>query len=90
MFHSPLKVPRPHLFEYIDAINTAPYITVVHIDQNIHDQAWQLLKNRPDKNWSLVNATSFIIMKEWKLSLALTSDHHLTQAGFITILKKDN
>ncbi len=41
-----------------------------------------ILKNRPDKkNWSLVDATSFIIMKQWKLTLGLTTDHHFEQAG---------
>jgi predicted nucleic acid-binding protein len=86
LFYSPLRIPRPQLFQYIDAITTASYITLIHIDPTIHDEAWQLLKNRRDKNWSLVDATSFIIMKQWKLSLALTTDRHFQQAGFIKIL----
>ena len=86
LFYSPLRVPRPQLFQYIEAITTASYVTVIHIDLTIHDQAWQLLKNRPDKNWSLVDATSFIIMKQWKLTLGLTTDHHFEQAGLIKIL----
>jgi predicted nucleic acid-binding protein len=86
LFHSPLRVPRPQLFQYIEAITTASYITIVHIDRNIHNEAWQLVKNRPDKNWSLVDATSFVIMKQRKLSLALTTDRHFEQAGFIKIL----
>jgi uncharacterized protein len=90
LFESPLRVPRPQLFQYIEAIITASYTTVIHLDQTIHDQAWQLLKNRPDKNWSLVDATSFIIMKQLKISLALTTDHHFEQAGFIKILNKRN
>lgn len=76
LFHSPLRVPRSQLFQYIEAITTASYTNVIHIDSTIHDEAWQLLKNRSDKNWSLVDATSFVIMKKWKLSEALTTDHH--------------
>ncbi len=49
LFYSPLRVPRPQLFQYIEAITTASYVTEIHIDLTIHDQAWQLLKNRPDK-----------------------------------------
>ncbi len=91
LFYSPLKVPRSQLFQYIDAITTASYTTVIHIDDlTIHNEAWQLLKNRPDKNWSLVDATSFVIMKQWNLTLALTTDHHFTQAGFIKILNNQN
>jgi len=88
LFHSPLRVPRSQLFQYIEAITTASYTNVIHIDSTIHDEAWQLLKNRSDKNWSLVDATSFVIMKKWKLSEALTTDHHFEQAGFIKILQK--
>jgi len=88
LFHSPLRVPRSQLFQYIEALTTASYTNVIHIDSTIHDEAWQLLKNRSDKNWSLVDATSFVIMKKWKLSEALTTDHHFEQAGFIKILQK--
>jgi len=88
LFYSPLRLSRPQLFQYIEAITTASYITVIHIDSTIHNEGWQLLKNRADKNWSLVDATSFIIMKQWKLTSVLTTDHHFEQAGFIKILKK--
>lgn len=88
LFHSPLRVPRSQLFQYIEAITTASYTNVIHIDSTIHDEAWQLLKNRSDKNWSLVDATSFVFMKKWQLSEALTTDHHFEQAGFIKILQK--
>ena len=86
LLNSPLKVPRPQLFQYIDAIMTAPYLTLIHVDPDIHQEAWQLLKNRDDKNWSLVDATSFIIMKNLRIEIALTTDHHFEQAGFRKIL----
>jgi len=39
-----------------------------------------------DKDWSLIDCTSFLIMSDQGISVALTEDHHFTQAGF-TIAK---
>jgi uncharacterized protein len=42
---------------------------------------------RPDKEWSLTDCISFIVMKERRIKEALTGDHHFEQAGFIALLK---
>jgi predicted nucleic acid-binding protein len=86
LLNSPLKVLRPQIFQYIDAIQSAPYLQMVRVDQQIENAAWELLKKRLDKNWSLVDATSFIIMQQLGITKAFTSDHHFDQAGFIRIL----
>ena len=49
--------------------------------------AWQLGESRLDKEWTLVDCASFIIMKQRSLMAALTTDHHFEQAGFIRLLK---
>jgi hypothetical protein len=40
-----------------------------------------------DKNWSLTDCASFLIMEEERLAAALTHDRHFTQAGFQTLLR---
>jgi predicted nucleic acid-binding protein len=50
-------------------------------------RAYQLWKSRPDKNWSLVDCTSFVLMESEGITTSLTSDHHFGQAGFIQLLK---
>jgi len=62
LFNSPLRLSRPQLVQYIEAIKTASYVELIHLDSEIDESAWKLLKNRTDKTWSLVDATSFIIM----------------------------
>jgi predicted nucleic acid-binding protein len=37
-----------------------------------------------DKSFSFTDCTSFVIMKERRIRLALTSDKHFIQAGFDT------
>jgi len=87
LLNSPLRVSRSRIFEIIDAIKTADYIEVVHIDDVTDTLAWTLCKNRIDKAWSLVDSTSFIVMQQIKIQEALTTDQHFEQAGFIRLLK---
>jgi len=42
-----------------------------------------LLQQYTDKEWSLVDAASFVVMRQLGISEAFTSDHHFSQAGFI-------
>lgn len=87
LFNSPMKLPRDQLFQYVEAIKTASYVELIYVNPDIDELAWELLKNRTDKNWSLVDATSFIIMQQLNIQIALTTDHHFEQAGFIRLLK---
>jgi uncharacterized protein len=42
--------------------------------------------SRRDKEWSLTDCISFVVMKERGLTEALTADHHFEQAGFKALL----
>ncbi len=46
-----------------------------------------LYRSRPDKEWSLTDCISFVVMEENGLREALTTDHHFEQAGFVSLLK---
>ncbi len=60
-------------------------IEIIHVDVGLDAQAWELLKARIDKEWSLVDASSFVIMRMYQMTEALTTDHHFTQAGFVRL-----
>jgi hypothetical protein len=51
-------------------------------------RSWQLLKSRPDKNWSLTDCISFVVMQGRGIKAAFTADRHFEQAGFECLLKK--
>lgn len=78
-------MPRQRIFEFIDQIQTMPFMKIVHIDEATHAQAWAMLKQYKDKVWSLVDATSFIVMRHAGLKEALATDHHFSQAGFVRL-----
>jgi uncharacterized protein len=87
LLHSPLRQPRSRVFEIVNAIRSAAYIQTIHIDIAIDQTAWELCQQRPDKPWSLVDCSSFIIMQQLNIQQALTTDHHFEQAGFTRLLK---
>jgi predicted nucleic acid-binding protein len=47
----------------------------------------QLYSQRGDKNWSLIDCISFVVMEEYGLTEALTADHHFEQAGYSALLR---
>jgi predicted nucleic acid-binding protein len=47
----------------------------------------KLYFERPDKEWSLTDCISFVVMREQDLTDALTGDRHFEQAGFVALLK---
>jgi len=87
LLQSPLRIPRHAIFEVVDSVRQSDHIQVIHIDAAIDANAWQLCKNRPDKAWSLVDCTSFVVMQQLRLQEALTTDQHFEQAGFLRLLK---
>jgi len=47
-----------------------------------------MFKNYRDKEWSLVDCASFLVMRDEDIELALTADHHFEQMGFTALLRK--
>ncbi len=84
---SPLRLSRPRVIEIVEGIKVSPFFEIIHIDEMCDKRTWELLKNRPDKKWSLVDCSSFVVMREREISESLTTDHHFEQAGFIRLLK---
>ena len=60
---------------------------VIEIEKDILQQAWSLYRNRTDKEWSLTDCYSFVVMEKLGIKQALTTDKHFEQAGFEILLK---
>ena len=61
-------------------------VTIVPPSQDLFEQAIEFYAQRSDKEWSLTDCISFIVMREHRLTDALTADHHFEQAGFTILL----
>ena len=53
----------------------------------LHERAIELYINHADKEWSLTDCVSFLVMRDRGLREALTGDRHFEQAGFVALLK---
>lgn len=76
---------RPALIQFFNQIRSMPQVQIIHIDDSTWSEGWRLLEQRNDKERSLVDAASFLVMRRMGLVEAFTSDHHFTQAGFICV-----
>jgi predicted nucleic acid-binding protein len=83
---SPMRISRSAVIAFIESLKASPHVKIVHINKTLDQQAWQLLVQHQDKNWSLVDCSSFVIMRQRSIFEALTTDHHFEQAGFLCLL----
>ena len=77
---------RMHVLQFTRELQESVATDVVFVNEEIHEMALNLLYERLDKEWSLCDAVSFILMREWRIQDALTTDHHFEQAGFRRLL----
>jgi hypothetical protein len=47
----------------------------------------ELYNSRSDKQWSLTDCISFLVMQDRQMTEALTGDRHFEQAEFTALLK---
>lgn len=72
--------------EAYDAIHSDGSIRVVGFESSQVSAALRLYGSRQDKDWSVVDCLSFVVMAAELLTGALTADHHFEQAGYTSLL----
>jgi predicted nucleic acid-binding protein len=87
LLSSPLRVSRHRQIQFLTDLRAASWVRIILIDAALDGMAWQLWASRPDKEWTLVDCASFLVMQQHALTEALTTDHHFEQAGFVRLLK---
>ncbi len=61
-------------------------VEVAPFRADLVETAVQLYNARHDKDWSLTDCFSFIVMQQRQLTRALTTDRHFQQAGFEPVM----
>lgn len=65
---------------------TSRRFRLVLSSDGLFERGFALYSQRSDKDWSLTDCISFVVMADEGLTDALTADHHFGQAGYKALL----
>jgi uncharacterized protein len=72
--------------DLLEYFSISKSVEIVPLSDDLFNKALELFRNRPDKEWGLVDCISFVVMTEKGIAQALTADEHFNQAGFKALL----
>jgi uncharacterized protein len=78
---------RSRVRDFILHLRQSTACEIVPASCELLDRALELYHQHADKKWTLTDCVSFVIMREQKVTNALTGDRHFEQAGFVALLK---
>lgn len=68
--------------QFAAAVDSSHIIQIIYVDEILTMAALKLYKKYTDKDFDLIDATSFVVCKERKIKQVLTLDKHFAQMGF--------
>ncbi len=77
---------RPRFLHLMQMLRESPDAAVVPGSAELFARGVDLYRRRPDKQWSLTDCLSFVVMQDQGITDALTGDQHFRQAGFRPLL----
>ncbi|MBI3248925.1 MAG: type II toxin-antitoxin system VapC family toxin [Deltaproteobacteria bacterium] len=78
---------RQQAVQVVRSLQQAGEVEIVPQTDEQFQAALTLYAQRSDKEWSLVDCASFLIMQARHLTEALAHDEHFQQAGFVPLLR---
>lgn len=67
---------------FLDELARSERVKVVHVDPELERRAIAWLRRRDEREYSFVDATSFVLMRAMRIRAALAFDGDFTAAGF--------
>jgi hypothetical protein len=62
-------------------------VKIIALSSDLFNRGLARMRERNDKDWSLTDCISFVVMEDEAIHEALTGDQHFEQAGFQALLK---
>lgn len=78
---------KKRVIKLFDNLRNDSLVKIIGYKQSVYQNGFNLFSSRLDKDWSLTDCISFVVMTEHSVTDALTADHHFEQAGFRPIFK---
>jgi len=60
----------------------SPSVRLIHVDEALFYEGWAYFQGHHDKDYSLTDCISFIVMQKFSVRTAFAFDRHFSQAGF--------
>jgi len=79
---------RKAAVQLLQSLEDDPAVEIVPLTEELYRRALLLFADREDKEWSLTDCLSFLIMQDRQIQAALTTDEHFQQAGFRALLRE--
>lgn len=79
---------RVAAIQLLESLEGDPNVEIVPLSQDLYERAFQLYRDRVDKEWGITDCVSFVVMQDRGLTTALTTDTHYEQAGFRALLRE--
>ena len=83
-----MPVDRPKVHSAVQEIQTASEWEWLPASPSLFKAGMRLHHERGDKEWSLTDFISFLVMQQRHVRRALTYDHHFKQAGYEACVRK--
>jgi predicted nucleic acid-binding protein len=77
---------RTKFLTVCEAIRRDANFRILPVSSALLNRGLALFRTRMDKEWSLTDCISFVVMQDEKSTEALTGDRHFEQAGFNALL----
>jgi len=61
----------------------SPSVQMIHVDETLFYEGWTYLRQHQDKDYSLTDCISFVVMSKFDITTAYAFDKHFVQAGFL-------
>jgi len=70
---------------FVDRLQELGNVERLHVDVEIEDDAWRWLRRHSEREYSFVDASSFVLMRRRRIHEALAFDGDFTAAGFLEV-----
>ena len=78
---------RRLVLPFIRSLERDSQVTIIRASPELLQRGLRLYDERGDKQWSLTDCISFVVMEAEGITDALTGDRHFKQAGFRALLE---
>lgn len=79
------RAGHAHAARYLDLTEPSAALRVVHVSEALEVRAVAWLKARDEREYSFVDATSFVVMRQQGIARVLAFDGDFSAAGFVEL-----